>query len=191
MITPNPATRPGRMLAALIASENSKGKVEVTIRLTPNDPTKPALHRAFVIRKWFPKDSPEKARLFVSLPDTADWNAYPVVKPVTPITVDLQTGEIRTDEKDPRITPQIKYAAGVALAYARTGEVGSPANGTVEAKESLLCGHCGLKLKDPVSIDRGIGPVCFGKDTKSTAMKLGAKPGIVAMASQIQLAVAS
>lgn len=184
-IAPNTAKRPGRMLAALIASDNPKGRMELTVRVTPNDPAKAALHRAFSIKKWVAKDDPAVARLFVALPDTADWGMG--IKPVTPISVDLATGEVKTNTHDARVTPQLIYAAEQALHYARTGDVGHPKNGTVEVKESLRCGHCGIKLKDPVSIDRGIGPKCYGKATGSQAIKIG-KPTIVDLASQIQLA---
>lgn len=34
------------------------------------------------------------------------------------------------------------------------------------------CGHCRIKLTDPQSIDRGIGPTCFGKETQSKAAQV-------------------
>jgi hypothetical protein len=168
MINPNEAKRPGRMLAALIASENKKGRMELTVTVTDGDGGK-ALHRAFTIKKWMPKTGP--ARLFIALPDTADWGAG--VKPVTPLSVNLETGEVKADLNDGRVTPLLRYAAQCALHYARTGENPTAKNGTVAVVESMLCGHCGAKLKDPISIGRGIGPHCFGKATGSKAIAVG------------------
>ena len=36
-----------------------------------------------------------------------------------------------------------------------------------EIKIASSCGRCGRQLTDPVSIDRGIGPECYGADTGS------------------------
>lgn len=168
-LNPNTEARPGRMLAGLLASENPKGKMELTVTLAPNNGGQ-ALHRAFTIKKWASKDG-NIQRLYVQLPDTADWDAG--VKPLSPIVVDLATGEVRVTEKDPRNTPLLTFAAKAALHYARTGDVLKPGNGTISVVEATRCGMCGIKLKDPVSIERGIGPECFGKATKSKAISLG------------------
>lgn len=43
-----------------------------------------------------------------------------------------------------------------------------PETGNVErVQEASRCGRCFRTLTDPVSIDRGIGPECFGRDTGS------------------------
>lgn len=39
--------------------------------------------------------------------------------------------------------------------------------GTTRVQEASRCGRCFRTLTDPVSIDRGIGPECFGRDTGS------------------------
>lgn len=39
--------------------------------------------------------------------------------------------------------------------------------GAYRVQEASRCGRCMLPLTDPVSIDRGIGPDCFGRDTGS------------------------
>lgn len=168
-LNPNTQARPGRMLAGLLASENPKGRMDLTVTLTPHNGGQ-ALHRAFTIKKWTSKDGGLQ-RLYVQLPDTADWGAG--VKPLSPIVVDLKTGEVRVDEKDDRNTPLLTFAAKAALHYARTGDVEQKGNGTIQVVEASRCGMCGLKLTDPVSIDRGIGPECFGKATKSKAITLG------------------
>jgi hypothetical protein len=36
-----------------------------------------------------------------------------------------------------------------------------------EIKIASFCGRCGRPLSDPVSIDRGIGPECYGRGTGS------------------------
>lgn len=167
--TPTENHRPGRMLAALIASENRKGRMELTVTVTPASGGQ-ALHRAFSIKRWAPANG-GYARLFIAIPDSADWGAG--IKPATPLQVNLENGEIRVETNDPRVTPLLVYAARAALRYAQTGAAPTPANGTVTVQESLLCGHCGIKLKDPVSIERGIGPVCFGKVTGSRAIAVG------------------
>ncbi len=169
--TPNIETRPGRMFAALLSSDNKKGKMELTVTITSADKDVP-LYRAFSIKKWTPRDS-ETSFLFVAVPDTADWDAG--VKPLTPLKINLATGEVKVDTYDKRNNPLITYAAKAALQYAETGEAPKPANGTVEVVESTLCGHCGLTLRDPISIERGVGPTCFGKETGSKTIKLGKK----------------
>jgi hypothetical protein len=154
------------MFAGLLESENSRGKLELTVTLTPADGGQ-ALHRAFALKKWVSRDESLR-RLYVQLPDTADWEAG--VKPLSPIVVDLVTGEVREETRDKRNTPLLVFAAKAALRYATTGDAGNPKNGTIEVVEASLCGCCGRKLTDPVSIERGIGPECFGRVTKSKAI---------------------
>src|SRR4051812_45936524 len=110
---PNESHRPGRMLAGLIASTSKKGKMELTVTLTPADGSQ-ALHRTYSIKKWTPKQG--AARLFIALPDTGDWNAG--IRPATPLSVNLETGEVKVTTNDPRNTPLLTYAARAALAYA-------------------------------------------------------------------------
>jgi hypothetical protein len=62
---------------------------------------------------------------------------------------------IRTRRSDfaTAIREVIAYAAGQATNY--------------RVQEASRCGRCFRVLTDPVSIDRGIGPECFGRDTGS------------------------
>jgi hypothetical protein len=57
-------------------------------------------------------------------------------------------------EADPRAAVQA-HAARVAAALEAARVAGQPI--------SLPCGCCGLTLTDPVSVARGIGPICAGK----------------------------
>ena len=50
---------------------------------------------------------------------------------------------------------------------------GRPMPAGLEAFEESRCGCCGRALTDPVSIERGIGPECYGKQTGSTHEKKG------------------
>lgn len=43
----------------------------------------------------------------------------------------------------------------------------SAEEGWARIQVSSYCGRCGLELRDPVSIDRGIGPDCYGQMTGS------------------------
>lgn len=38
-----------------------------------------------------------------------------------------------------------------------------------ELAEADLCGRCGQELTDPISVERGLGPDCYGKATNSEA----------------------
>lgn len=56
--------------------------------------------------------------------------------------------------------------------YAVTHTLLAAANGVTETEQFKLeeaerCGKCGKELTDPVSIERGIGPTCYGSDTGS------------------------
>lgn len=148
-MTPNLDTRAGRQLDALLKSTNSKGKLLLTVSLRG---AAKELHETFQIRKW--TNDSGKAFLFVSVPSTADWHAG--VKPVTPLSVNLETGEV----KEKPATALLTYAAKVALNFAQHGTVPSPGNGEVSVHEDSICGACGIKLTDDVSIQLGYGPDC-------------------------------
>lgn len=82
-------------------------------------------------------------------------------------SVDLSTGEWRDAQG---ADPARVWAAQKAFAWA-AGSFDLEAQ--AEVFMSLECNFCGHRLTDPVSIERGIGPECFGRLTgsKSAARK--------------------
>jgi hypothetical protein len=58
---------------------------------------------------------------------------------------------------------QIKDAVRALFNYCG----GAPADTGYRVQEASRCGRCLRTLTDPVSIDRGIGPECYGRDTGS------------------------
>lgn len=153
--------RAGRMLAGLIESENANGKVVLTTEVSGVR----TYHQAFELRRW---NSRENTKMItVEAVGTADWaNGKGQIKVVH---LDLFACKF-LPARDPRNADALlQYAARCAVNYAWLGDAAlpTPKNGTLRVLESLLCGMCGMKLRDPVSIDRGIGPDCFKKATGS------------------------
>jgi len=68
----------------------------------------------------------------------------------------LLTLRTRRDDAIAAVRGVLDFAAGLSL----------PA-GVERVQEASRCGRCFRTLTDPVSIDRGIGPECFGRDTGS------------------------
>lgn len=161
----NEDARVGRMLAGLLASENNRGKVLLTVTVRRPDRVS-ELHETFRLHKWVSRAG--APILFVDLPDTADWDAG--VRPLTAASLNLRTGELRQD-RDERLTPLIAWAARAALRYATTGAAPAPGNGTAEILEHDFCGCCGLPLSDPESIRLGIGPDCEKRITGKARTK--------------------
>jgi hypothetical protein len=161
----NREARVGRMLDALLRSPPGDGRIDLTIAVEGQR----KLHEAFSLRTWNGREAYGRGYLFVSIPTTADWDARPRVKPVTPLSVNLDTGELHVDRKDKRVTPMLAWMARKVLHYAQTGELPEPANGTVTIAEASVCGACGRPLTDDTSIALGIGPDCekqlYGKTT--------------------------
>lgn len=63
-------------------------------------------------------------------------------------------------------TRREEYRAAV-LAVLHYAAAGLLPGGVDRVQEASRCGRCFRTLTDPVSIDRGIGPECFGRDTGS------------------------
>lgn len=152
-ITPNLDTRAGRMLAA--------GRVKVTVTSHKTGEHITILFKVFVDNRnkefapkgknWMPCTWDEATHVFIEVPNQGDWNDkvgtyYP------------RNGKFYEDRSadGARI-----YAAALAARWLN-GE-------TFEStcQEESECARCGLTLTDPVSIARGIGPVCLGKMTGS------------------------
>lgn len=55
------------------------------------------------------------------------------------------------------------YAASIAAHWLNGAQIGAP----VDIAEEERCGVCARRLTDPVSIERGIGPECYGNITGS------------------------
>jgi hypothetical protein len=158
----NTEHRAGRMLEALIASENSRAKMLLTADLKGEDGST-RLHQTFAIKRWVGRDG--NVMLTLEVEGSGDWNAG--TRAIKMFHVDAGGGRI-LPARDPRNEDRLlQYAAQCALVYAWNGSeaLPTPANGTVEVVESDNCGMCGRVLSDPVSIERGIGPECFGRAT--------------------------
>ena len=65
------------------------------------------------------------------------------------------------------------YCAKALIAYVR----GHAVDGRLEIKVEDKCCICGRQLTDPESIDRGIGPECYGKATASEHQVKGKQVG--------------
>ena len=50
---------------------------------------------------------------------------------------------------------------------------GQPLPEGLEVWEESCCGRCGRELTDPVSVERGVGPECYGKITGSQHQRKG------------------
>jgi hypothetical protein len=162
----NTDTRVGRMLDALAVSDNRKGMVLVTVTVRAADGGR-RYHEAFAIKQWAGRDG--SRNLSVSIHNSGDWAGG--IKPITCLHLNLMSREVFPARDERGAAPLVRYAAGVALRYAWTGSVPTPANGTVEAMEAAKCGRCGATLVDPESVERGLGPECAGKATGSRTIR--------------------
>jgi hypothetical protein len=84
---------------------------------------------------------------------------------------DPKTGEWRSPKSyDDERGPQYRWAAQSVLRYAVSMDEAWVAQFEGQAEVALAseCCVCGKALTDPESIDRGIGPECYGKLTKSS-----------------------
>lgn len=155
-LQPNTETRQGRMLDALLRSENPKGKIVLTINVADADGAR-RMHETFQVTKWASQDG-TRHRIFVGIPSTADWDAG--VRPANPLTLNLDTGELYEEKRDPRVTKLLAWAARQVWRYVAEGVPPNPANGSATIREESICGACGMPLKDDVSIRLGYGPDC-------------------------------
>lgn len=69
----------------------------------------------------------------------------------------------RSDEARTAVTALFEHAAGQTMG--------------LTVREASRCGRCMRTLTDPVSIDRGIGPECFGRSTGSRAATVTGESG--------------
>jgi hypothetical protein len=152
MNTPTTDHRAGRMMEGLLSEHaNRNARLLLTIDLIGTDKR---YHQTFQIKTWTGRD--ETPMLSVDVK-----GAWPRQKV---LYENLTTGRVsiaRESEHDQLLV----FAARAALGFAYTGTVPTAGNGVVEIHEESVCGMCGMELTDPVSIERGIGPQCYGKQT--------------------------
>lgn len=161
--------RAGRMLEALIASENSRAKLLLTTDVKGADGST-RLHQTFAVKGWRGRDG--NVMLTVEVEGSGDWNAG--TRAIKMFHVDAGGGRIVESKPDSRKDDRLlRYAAECALSFAWNGEAGlpTPSNGSVSVVESDNCGMCGRVLSDPVSIERGIGPECYGRATGTRTIR--------------------
>lgn len=164
------ATRAGRMLEGLIEHGSKNGKVVLTTDLIAAD-GESRLHQTFNVKAW---DGNKGRMLTVEVAGSGDWELG--IKPIKLMHLDLSNLRVLEIKDERNQDKLLRYAAESAIAYAWLGEDALPkaTNGTVIVLEAIVCGICGRKLTDPVSIERGIGPDCLGKTT-GTKTILGQK----------------
>lgn len=159
--------RAGRMLEALIASENSRAKMLLTTDVKGADGAT-RLHQTFAIKRWVGRDG--NVMLTLEVEGSGDWNAG--TRAIKMFHVDAGGGRIVEAKPDSRKDDRLlRYAAECALSFAWNGVLPTPSNGSVEVVESDNCGMCGRTLTDPESIARGIGPECFGRATGTRTIR--------------------
>lgn len=163
--------RAGRMLAATLASTHKAAKTVLTVDLESAEGAR--YHQTFSIRHWTNQIGHEM--LTVEVEGSGSWAEG--TRRIKMLHVDTKTAQTLA-ARDPRNADKLlRYAAECALAYAWLGEAGlpTPANGSITVLETSHCGHCGIKLKDPVSIERGVGPTCYGKATGTKTIRSRAR----------------
>lgn len=156
--------RAGRMLEGMLASKNKGAKVLLTTDIGGAD-GETRYHQTFAMKRWTARDEAEM--ISVTVHRSGDWAAG--IRPTNVLTLDLTRKRIRVGSDDRLLV----YAAEAAVAYAWFGDTGvpTPKNGSVAVVEESTCGACGRELTDPVSVERGIGPECFGKATGTTTIR--------------------
>lgn len=154
---PNPLSRAGRMMQA------GRAKVTVTSRKSGDHIT--VLLKAFadnrkrqysdVKKNWVACPLEDATHVFCEVPAAGDgWNDkvgtyYP------------KTGRwFDADGADPARVWAVQAAAHWLIYEPEATDL-------ADFQESSECGRCGRELTDPVSIERGIGPECYGKLTGS------------------------
>lgn len=155
MSTPTTDHRAGRMMTGLLASANARAKLVITCDLLAADGRR--YHQTFNVKKWQGRD--DTTMLTVEVKGSG-WPATRVLH------INTATGResVARESEDDKL---LVFAARACMQFAYTGTVPTPRNGTVEVTEEDVCSCCGLALTDPVSLERGMGPECYGKQTGS------------------------
>lgn len=166
--------RAGRMLESLLASRNTRAKIVLTTDLKDGDGGS-RYHQTFTVKRWNTSGGSEMLSV-----TSGKW--MDGVPPITVLTLNVSEGRMmapRDRRGDDRL---LIYAAEAALSYAWLGDAGlpTPKNGSVTVIEEDICSCCGRALTDPVSIERGIGPECYGKITGTKTILSRTKPAPLA-----------
>jgi hypothetical protein len=145
-INPRLDTRAGRMLAA--------GRLKVTIKSLKSGKH---LTVSFTSMKkmegrWAHVPIDEASHVFIKEGRTKIANYYPPSKKAFTIT--------RNDV--------LLFSMDQAVAFIN----GERTNPLAEIREGNNCGRCGRGLEDPISIERGIGPDCYGIVTGSQHLRV-------------------
>lgn len=156
---PDLSTRAGRMLAG--------GRVKVTVS-APSAPHITVLFKCFAdnrkrqyddtrSKNWIECPFADASHIFVEVPSATRLGNYnDSIGTFYPKSNKWYEG----DNADP-----VRVDAAIAIANFLMGDTSRFP--LLQFKEANECGKCGLELTDPVSIERGFGPDCFGKVTGS------------------------
>lgn len=150
-ITPDLNTRAGRMLDAgdvRVTVTSSRTGEHITIRFKAHRKDEAGKKR------WPRCPLAEASHVFVEVPNPDGWGDkvgtfYP------------ESGRWFADD---HADPARVWAAAEAARWLDASEQASP---QATYLEESRCGRCARRLTDPVSIERGIGPECYGKETGS------------------------
>jgi hypothetical protein len=164
-INPDLTTRAGRMLAAgrLTVTFTSLDTGEhITITTKSRKPDENG--------KWVACPLDEAKVIFFSVPNAGGgW--------------DDKVGKFTYGKgfvEQPGADPARVYCAKQLVVFAEGRELPSG----LRAQEEERCGKCGRALTDPVSIDRGIGPECYGQMTGSKHETKAQREDVIDAASQ-------
>lgn len=145
------------MLEGLLTSKHRAAKLVLTVELSGAK----TYHQTFALKHWQAREGDEM--ITVEVKGSGDWESG--VRPIKIYHVNVTRGSARDARDDRNQDAMLRYAARAALRFAWTGLVPTPANGSVSVIDEDVCSCCGAELTDPISIERGMGPECYGKAT--------------------------
>ena len=146
-VVPTEETRMGRMLAA--------GRLTATMRSkrTGDHLTLTFQSKAKIDGKWKNASFAEATHVFIQQ-GPGGWGSTKLGTYYPP------TGKLYLDTDDKAWSFAVLNTLTSAMSALQDTE-------KFELQESNQCGTCGKALTDPVSIERGIGPTCYGAETGS------------------------
>lgn len=153
--------RAGRMLAATVASDKKNAKTVLTTDV--HSASGARYHQTFELRGWTAQTGDRM--LTVEVKGSGSWEQG--IKPIKVFNLNTRTLSAVVANDSRNADKLLRYAAMCAVTYAWLGvdALPNPTNGYLTVVEAVICGSCGRKLFDPVSIARGVGPECYGKLT--------------------------